>query len=165
MEMTSATPLLSVVVIGRNEGARLLRCLESVKAMDYPGEAVEVVYVDSASVDGSREVAERMGARVIPVISPKPTAAMGRNAGWHACSRPFVLFLDGDTILDPRFVADTLPDFDPDTAVAFGNRREIRSEASVYNRVLDLDWISPAGLGGTKPVIPPSSRIVTKCIP
>ena len=46
------TPAVSVVIIGRNEGARLERCLRSVQRMKLPG-PVEVIYVDSASTDGS----------------------------------------------------------------------------------------------------------------
>jgi glycosyltransferase involved in cell wall biosynthesis len=144
--MISPAPLLSVVVIGRNEGSRLVRCLESVNAMESPGGRVEIIYVDSASTDNSKDAADRLGARVVEVRSPRPTAAMGRNTGWRASSGQFLLFLDGDTILDPAFVATSLSDFTSDTAVVFGNRREIRPYASIYNRVLDLDWISPEGI-------------------
>ena len=46
-------PLIAVVTIGRNEGDRLRRCLESVFAMDYPSHLLHVIYVDSKSTDGS----------------------------------------------------------------------------------------------------------------
>ena len=101
-----STPVLSVVVIGRNEGARLERCLQSIRAMEKPDGEVEIIYVDSASTDGSPQLAESFGAKVIVVQPKRPTAALGRNAGWRAASAPFVLFLDGDTILHPRFVVD-----------------------------------------------------------
>ena len=146
MEMTSIPPLVSVVVIGRNEAPRLEQCLRSIRDMANPGGRTETIYVDSASSDCSVEVADRLGVRVINVQSSRPTAALGRNAGWRASSGSYILFLDGDTILDPNFVADSLADFEPDTAIVFGNRREIHPEASIYNRVLDLDWISPAGI-------------------
>ena len=45
--------MLSVVIIGRNEGARLERCIASVQAMDRQGFFLEIIYVDSASVDSS----------------------------------------------------------------------------------------------------------------
>lgn len=142
----SKQPSLSVVIIGRNEGTRLVRCLESVKAMNFPGEEVEIVYVDSASTDDSPEVATRFGAKVISVKPERPTAALGRNAGWRAAKAPLVLFLDGDTILEPDFIKKALNEFvNPFTAVVFGHRREIYPNSSIYNRVLDLDWISPVG--------------------
>ena len=49
--------LISVVIIGRNEGARLARCLESVAAMHRGGFETETIYVDSGSTDGSPALA------------------------------------------------------------------------------------------------------------
>ena len=139
-------PALSVVVIGRNEGERLKRCLDSVTVMDPLRGSVELLYVDSASTDGSAERASECGAKVIRINPSRPCAAAGRNAGWKAASATIVLFLDGDTVLAPEFVADSLHHFDdPRIAVVFGRRSEIKPEASIFNRVLDLDWVYPEG--------------------
>jgi cellulose synthase/poly-beta-1,6-N-acetylglucosamine synthase-like glycosyltransferase len=143
----SGERLLSVVIIGRNEGERLRRCLESVAAMDRDGFELEIVYVDSASVDGSVTLAGEHGAKVIALQPQRPTAALGRNAGWRATRGSIVLFLDGDTILHPRFVVDSLPEFNrAEIAVVWGHRHEIHPKGSLYNRVLDLDWKHPPGL-------------------
>jgi cellulose synthase/poly-beta-1,6-N-acetylglucosamine synthase-like glycosyltransferase len=139
--------LVSIVVIGRNEGQRLKRCLQSVEEMERENFAVEVIYVDSGSVDGSVAWAEQCGAKAIALQPQRPTAALGRNAGWRAASGSIVLFLDGDTILHPRFVVECLPEFRaPDVAVVWGHRRELYPEHSLYNRILDLDWIYRAGV-------------------
>jgi glycosyltransferase involved in cell wall biosynthesis len=138
-------PVLSVVVIGRNEGARLEGCLQSIRRMNFV-DVFELIYVDSASVDGSPARAASTGAKVIEVQPTRPTAALGRNAGWRAASAPFVLFLDGDTILHPDFVSEALRQFDETTAIVWGHRREIDPGRSIYNRTLDLDWIYPAGI-------------------
>ncbi len=139
-------PTLSVVVIGRNEGTRLAKCLESVEKAR--GVAVkEMIYVDSASTDGSPELAFQHGAAVIVVRSERPTAALGRNAGWRAAQSDLVLFLDGDTVLHedfPRAGCDALSR-DRSIAAAWGHRREIHPEASIFNRVLDLDWVYKPG--------------------
>ncbi len=143
----SVRPALSVVVIGRNEGERLTRCLESVRSMLSPdGGAVEIIYVDSGSNDGSVERAARAGARVITVTPERPCAAVGRNAGWRAARADLVLFLDGDTIVAPDFVVDSIGAFaDPAVAIVFGDRRESDPDGSIFNRVLDLDWITRPG--------------------
>lgn len=141
-----AAATVAVVVIGRNEGARLARCLDSVRAADFPAERMELVYVDSASTDDSCALARARGARVLSVTPPRPSAAFGRNAGWHASDAEYVLFLDGDTILHPDFLAHALDAMrDPECAIVWGHRREIAPESSIYNRVLDLDWIYPPG--------------------
>ena len=141
-----STPALSVVVIGRNEGTRLERCLASIQRMNRPGE-IEIIYVDSASMDGSPALAASMGAKVISVQPSRPTAALGRNAGWRAASAPFVLFLDGDTILDPGFVNGALPDFDAATAIVWGIvAKWRRANLSTTGRLTSIGFIRPASL-------------------
>jgi cellulose synthase/poly-beta-1,6-N-acetylglucosamine synthase-like glycosyltransferase len=114
--------------------------------MKYPRENVRTIYVDSASCDGSVEAARKFGAAVIELKPLKPTAALGRNAGWRSADGEYVLFLDGDTVLHPGFVTEALRYLEnPETAIVWGHRREMRPEISIYNRVLDLDWIYPPG--------------------
>jgi len=139
---------ISVVVIGRNEGQRLARCLESIRRMrGFDGEGIEIIYVDSASKDGSPELAASDGAEVIVVHTERPTAALGRNAGWRVAKAEFILFLDGDTVLHPDFVKAALEPMLQDASIvaAWGHRREIHPEASIYNRILDLDWVYAPG--------------------
>jgi glycosyltransferase involved in cell wall biosynthesis len=142
-------PSISVVIIGRNEGQRLARCFESVlRIPGFHANGTELIYVDSASKDGSPELAARYGARVIVLDAQRTTAAMGRNAGWRAARGEYILFLDGDTILHPSFVRVAFAPMrdDPSIVAVWGHRREIHPEASVYNRILDLDWVYAPGI-------------------
>ncbi len=148
--LDSATlPILSVsvVIIGRNEGDRLARCIASVRALEGVDGEIELIYVDSGSTDGSPQVAARAGARTFEINSSTPTAALGRNTGWRAARAEFVLFLDGDTILHPGFLRKALDAIaaDPTIAAVWGHRREMCCDRSIYNRVLDLDWIYAPG--------------------
>jgi glycosyltransferase involved in cell wall biosynthesis len=133
---------VGVVIIGRNEGKRLRLCAASVA-----GIAAHVVYVDSGSTDGSPAAAAEFGAEVIVLKTARPTAALGRNAGWERARSKFILFLDGDTIVHPDFPRHALDALssDPRIAAVWGHRREIRPHESIYNRILDLDWMYPAG--------------------
>ena len=120
---------------------------ESIRASNGLPESTELIYVDSNSTDGSPARAEALGAKVIVLGSGKLSAARARNAGWRSATAPIVFFLDVDTILNPGFLPIALKHFDdPAVSVVWGHRREIRPEASVYNRILDLDWIYAPGL-------------------
>jgi GT2 family glycosyltransferase len=142
-----AAPSLSVVVIGRNEGERLTRCLSSVRRALGAATPAEILYVDSDSTDDSRERAAAAGATVLGVRPQRPCAAIGRNAGWRAARGEYVLFLDGDTILDPAFLPQALAAMaDPAIAVVWGHRREIAPRQSCYVRALDLDWVYAPGV-------------------
>lgn len=58
---------LCAVVIGRNEGERLIRCLASLA-----GKVDQIVYVDSGSTDGSQAAAVSAGAQVVPLDTTRP---------------------------------------------------------------------------------------------
>jgi glycosyltransferase involved in cell wall biosynthesis len=139
---------VGVVAIGRNEGERLLRCLQSLEPASRP-----TVYVDSGSTDGSPEVAASLGAEVVPLDLSIPfTAARARNAGLErllkiAPDMEQVQFIDGDCEVDPGWLpAGTAAlDAEPDVVVVCGRRREKHPEASVYNRLCDLEWDTPVG--------------------
>lgn len=138
---------VAVVVIGRNEGERLVRCLASLP----PG--IRAVYADSGSRDGSVAAAKAAGATAIALQSPPAhSAARARNAGlgWladHAEPPQFVMLIDGDCTLDPDFL-DTARDAliaDPGLALVFGRRRERFPERSIYNALCDDEWNVPVG--------------------
>jgi GT2 family glycosyltransferase len=139
---------IGIVVIGRNEGDRLLRCLKSVG-----GEADNVVYVDSGSTDGSQAAVERLGIPVVPLDRARPfSAARARNEGFaalkaHHPNLRFVQFIDGDCELIHGWLATALAFMEKrtDVAVACGRRREIHPGMSIYNRLCDIEWNTPVG--------------------
>lgn len=142
---------VGVVVIGRNEGERLVRCLRSI------GPEVPTVYVDSGSTDGSVAAAGKLGVRVVALDLTTPfTAARARNAGRAAIDADVTLiqFVDGDCALQPGWLATAHAalDADADLAAVFGRRREVAPEASRYNWLCDLEWTVRPGparyLGG-----------------
>ncbi len=136
-------PSLSVVVIGRNEGLKLARCLESVLAMDYPADGTELLYVDSASSDDSVEIARRYRARLIRLHGEYLCPAAARDEGWRQSSGDYVLFCDGDCAMEPDFVRQALPHFeDPLTGCVFGTVRERQPEGCFYRRMNQEFWIN-----------------------
>lgn len=138
---------VSVVVIGRNEGQRLLRCLQSVQQAQWGRLRWEMIYVDSHSSDGSMAAAQQAGAQVLTLGDARPCAAAGRNIGWRAARGVLVLFLDGDTLLEPGFVMQALRALQANAQVVavWGHRRELDPAQSIYTRVLDLDWVFAPG--------------------
>lgn len=146
-ETETAGTAVAAVAIGRNEGARLRACLAALA-----GEVGRIVYVNSGSTDGSRELARGFGAEVVELDRATPfTAARARNAGIAALARgappDFVQFVDGDCEIRPGWIG-AARDFlaaRPRAAVACGRRRERHPEASVYNRLCDAEWDTPPG--------------------
>jgi glycosyltransferase involved in cell wall biosynthesis len=139
---------IGVVVIGRNEGPRLERCLVSL--IDS---AEQVVYVDSGSTDNSVQMARKLGVEVVELDMTLPfTAARARNEGFarvHSLlpTMRFVQFVDGDCEVVDTWLLQALAFLDarPDVAVVCGRRRERFPQRSIYNFICDHEWDTPIG--------------------
>ena len=94
--------MISVVVIGKNEGARLDPCMESIHAA-LGVLSHEIIYVDSRSTDDSVLRAKAHGARCLILSEEKTTAGLGRYAGTKEAKGEYLLFLDGDMQLQKGF--------------------------------------------------------------
>jgi GT2 family glycosyltransferase len=141
---------VGVVAIGRNEGERLRRCLESVRR-----EAAAVVYVDSGSADDSVTMARSLGVEVVQIDPSTPfTAARSRNAGVQRLLeiKPDVEFLqvvDGDCEVVASWIDRALDEMrkegNDNVAIVCGRRRERHPDASIYNRLVDMEWNTEVG--------------------
>lgn len=139
---------LGAIVIGRNEGDRFRRCLDSLL-----GKAAPIVYVDSGSTDGSIEYASEHGADVLALDASVPfTAARARNAGFDRIKElgpdvERVMFVDGDCEVDAEWLprAERYLDEHEDYAAVCGRRRERYPGATVYNYLCDVEWDTPVG--------------------
>ena len=139
---------VGIIPIGRNEGERLRRCLASVVGGGFP-----VVYVDSASADGSPAVARAMGADVVDLDMSIPfSAARARNEGFDRLRRiapgvRYVMFVDGDCEVVSGWLdrAREALDAHPGVAAVCGRRRERHPQQSIYNRLADVEWNTPIG--------------------
>jgi GT2 family glycosyltransferase len=146
--MPPESPKLGVVVIGRNEGDRLRRCLRSLLKGDAP-----LVYVDSGSTDDSVEFALDHGVLVVDLdTSAGFTAARARNAGFERLLTAypeveFVQFVDGDCEVGESWleVAANALTRDSTIGVVCGRRRERFPDRSIYNQLCDIEWDTPIG--------------------
>ena len=143
----ASTAGAAIVLIGRNEGERLQRCIRSAPA------GLPVVYVDSGSTDGSQAFARAQGVVTVELDTSIPfTAARARNAGWRAlqvqgAAPEFVQFVDGDCEIAAGWIEVAVAELRaaPHLAAVFGRRRERFPERSIYNRMCDDEWNVPVG--------------------
>lgn len=146
--MGNCSKEIGVVVIGRNEGERLKRCLKSVQA-----QVSCIVYVDSGSSDGSVEYTRSIGLDVVELDMRIPfSAGRARNEGFSwlvkTCSNiEYVQFIDGDCELSEGWIYYALSflEKNENCAIVAGRRKEKYPEKSVYNLLCDIEWNTPVG--------------------
>lgn len=97
--MSTARPPLSAYIRTRNEARMIADAVRAALAV-----ADEVVVVDSGSTDGTPQIAEKAGARVIR----QTWLGNGhqKRAGENACRHDWLLDLDADEIVTPELAAE-----------------------------------------------------------
>jgi glycosyltransferase involved in cell wall biosynthesis len=102
---------LSFVVPAYNEEAYLPACLESILAQTRDlGEPVEIIVVNNASTDRTREVAlGYAGVRVVD--EPRKGLTFARQAGFAASTGELIANVDSDSRLPPGWVEQVLRTF------------------------------------------------------
>ena len=108
---------LSFVVPAFNEEAYLPACLDSIleQTRALPAGSTEIIVVNNASTDRTREVALSYPG-VILVDEHRKGLPFARQAGFAASSGALVAHVDSDSRLTPGWVAQVLAAFDADDA-------------------------------------------------
>jgi len=102
----AAGPLISVVIPARNEARNIERCVRSILAATYPN--IEVIVVDDRSTDGTSDLVDRLGVRLVRG-SELPAGWFGKQwalvQGYRVARGELLLFADADTKHEPELIA------------------------------------------------------------
>jgi GT2 family glycosyltransferase len=147
-EDSNILPAAGIVIIGRNEGNRLIRCLKSITI-----QSDKLVYVDSDSTDDSVDISHNMGAEIVSLdMTVQFTAARARNEGFKRMLElypqiKYVQFVDGDCEINSGWLGSAVNFLEQHNhiAVVSGRLRERYPEKTVYNMLCDIEWDKPVG--------------------
>lgn len=117
-------PLISIIVPVYNGEAFLDQCLQSVLAQTH--QALEVLLVNDGSVDGSAAICDRYAAcdaRVRVIHRDNGGVSSARNLAMAQARGEYLLFVDADDHVEPRFVADMLAAIEGHDVAACGYDR------------------------------------------
>lgn len=126
--------MLSVVIRSKNEVKWIGRCLRALA--DQRLEAVEPILVDNNSTDGTREVADRMGAKIVTISDADFSYGRAINIGVEAATHPYVSMLSAHCIPVDELWADYLVGALEATADAAGvyGRQEPLPDTSAFDK-------------------------------
>jgi glycosyltransferase involved in cell wall biosynthesis len=145
---------ISVVIPAFNRAAIIQEALSSVRAQTRS--PLETIVIDDASADGTAEVAEREGARVIR-LKQNRGAAGARNEGIRAARGDAIALLDSDDFWEPHHLATvaSLLEQNPEAAAAGAAVRFVGTKTGVWKgripegpptvvvREAFKDWLTP----------------------
>ncbi len=116
--LDSATPPVSIVIVTYNTRGRYIeRCLETIRALDYPD--FEVLIVDNASSDETRPTLERVVRNEIVILNAANRGfAGGCNDGIRRARGRVCVMLNFDTEVDRLWLCELIKPFHGDPRLA-----------------------------------------------
>jgi len=131
-DLRTRWPSVTAVVCGYNVEGHLDRCLASLLASDYP--ALEIIYCDDGSTDGSIALARRHPVNVIGL--PHKGLAATRNAGLEASSGEIVAYMDADAECHPEWPYHLALSLEDPAAAATGGPNLPFGDAGLVERAV-----------------------------
>lgn len=118
---TCHLPPVSIVVAAYNSADTIARCIEALLKLDYPDR--EIIVVDNASTDRTRDIAKSFPVRVID--EPRRGWPAARNRAWHLSKAPFVANIDADCFAEPAWLRELVAALlaDPTAGCAVGRTK------------------------------------------
>jgi GT2 family glycosyltransferase len=105
---TKDLPRASIVILNLNGKHHLQGCFESLAALEYPKDRLEVILIDNASVDGSVEEMKQKHPSVKLLVNGRNVGfSAGCNQGAREAAQPEVLvFLNNDMRVEKPWLAE-----------------------------------------------------------
>lgn len=114
--MNKNPPLVSVIIINYNGKHYLKNCLSSLSAQSYP--AIEVIFVDNASSDGSVDYVRKEFPSIRIIESNKNLGfAKGNNLGIKEAKGELIATLNNDTQVTSRWLEELVSAMNSDEKV------------------------------------------------
>ncbi|MEK7086469.1 MAG: glycosyltransferase family 2 protein, partial [Patescibacteria group bacterium] len=108
------TPTVAIIVPCWNEGTTVAATCESLLALDYPKDKLEIILVDDGSTDTTPEVMMRFADNPhVRIICKKENGGKHTavNAGVAVTQAEFIGCLDADSFVEPDALKEIIPCF------------------------------------------------------
>lgn len=146
-------PRVSIVVPCRNERRYIGACLESIRLNDYAG-SVEVLVVDGASDDGTREIIDssiRLWPSVRCLDNPSATTPAALNIGIRNATGEIVMRMDAHCHYPSDYISKLVQWLDQSGADNVGGVcRTLPGSESSMARAIAIALSHPLGVGNSR---------------
>jgi glycosyltransferase involved in cell wall biosynthesis len=139
---------VSIVVPAYNVAPYLADAIDSVLAQTHA--AHEIIVVDDGSPDASADIASRYGARVRLIRQRNRGIGAARNRGAAAATGDWLVFLDGDDVLEPDALAKQLDVAyrNPESVLVAGDGEQFNDEGVVAPSIIGGPLAARLALSG-----------------
>lgn len=129
-------PLISIIVLTKNNADIIGRCLRSIRDMDYPQDRVEIIVSDAESNDNTLTIAEEYNVKI--VMDCNHSIVSGRNVAFKEVSGEYIALCDSDCVVDKKWLINSLKYFENDKVAGIGGANLIPEDESPFAKAVGL---------------------------
>ncbi len=120
---------ITILVSSRNEEKDLPKCIESLKAINYPKDLLQIILVNDRSDDSTGNIINRAAKESKNILALNTSdfpdvgleaKARGVNCGMKKAKGDWVFITDADAEVDPQWITHSLSQIDKDTGMVGG---------------------------------------------
>ncbi len=138
------TPMVSVIIPAYNEEEYIAGCLESVLALDYPKDKLEIIVVDDGSTDDTAKVAGEIAKKnphLWVMRKPNSGKADSMNQAIAKAKGELVACLDADSYVSPYSLNRILAHFDSDDVAAVAAGVKVRKASNLIEEIQRIEYL------------------------
>lgn len=134
-------PTVTVVIPVYNGERFLLDKLNSLLALDYPAERLDIVVISDGSTDRTSEIARSFSSSRVRLLElPRGGKCAGLNAGISVATGEILLLTDARQVIEPDGVKHLMANFTDPTVGAVSGQLKIRRGDSREEADIGLYW-------------------------
>lgn len=146
-------PSVSILIAVRNEEQNIIRCLQSIEALNYPKNKLQVLIGEDQSEDATptliaQFVSGKQGYEVVPI-----TTQIGKAKGKanvlaqlaHRAKGTYYLITDADVAVHPNWAREIVCHFEQNIGIVSGTTI-VEDDGRTMGRMQEIDWMYFMGL-------------------
>jgi len=136
-------PKVSVLIPAYNEESSIAQTIESIIAVDYPKNKLEVIVIDDGSKDKTLEIAKKYESKLVKVFH-KENAGKGAalNFALTKVKSEFVVSMDADTYVAPESLRKMMRYFKDEKVMCVSPAMVISKPTSLLQRVQYVEYLT-----------------------
>ncbi len=130
-------PSVSIVIPAYNAQDTIIKCLHSIRFLDYPPEKLEVIIIDNGSTDNTVQIVKKLGFNIVSF--PNGSIGAVRNFGASFARGEVIAHTDSDCVLPAQWLISAIRAMQTDKAIgAVGGGCLVPNDATL----LEKAWVT-----------------------
>ena len=136
-------PKVSVLIPAFNEESSIAKTIESIIAVDYPKNKLDIIVIDDGSKDKTLEIAKKYESKLVRVFH-KENAGKGAalNFGLTKVKSKFVVSMDADTYVAPESLKKMMYYFKDEQVMCVSPAMVISKPTSFLQRIQYVEYLT-----------------------